>query len=817
MVKHRVADQKGCEGCPLATKFPDAGFAPPKWRDGDRLVVGEALGEQEALAGEPFVGKSGMVLQGLYRKAGVDWNGLTVINTLSCRPPDNVYPTSSEARSYCTPKEAGEIVEHCKKAHLEPVLKGREWRRIDALGEHALEAVTGKTGIGKWRGMPLESLHAPGTPNVIPTLHPSFLMREQSKFPVVISDLKKSLVQPPEFYNLFPSLGDVQAFNYADFAFDLECNRWNHNEIYMCGLSGKRFEAMVVPWKGPYIKELKRIFNGALLLKGQNILGFDLPVLEANGILAPHAEVRDIMLMQHLLQPDLDHDLEFIASLFTNKPAWKHLAQQQKEYYNAVDTDVVSQIEPQLWSLLKQQGLDKLYSQVSVPVAKIVNRMTQRGVRVDVSQITKVRERIKEQQAGLELQLPSSLRTHTQPINRRIPAPPGTLGKSGKPVKYVNVPSSESVVPWRSDKSVGKWLYEDLKLPVQKHIKTGKVSTDKYSLERLSRLGGKQFETEDGQKAKVGILAIKELRSLDETLTTFTKEKMEYGTSIHPHFSVHGTNSGRLSSSGPNAQNIPEALRVIYIPHKPDSYIVQADFSGIENRLTAHLAHDTDRLARFQQPGFSEHKWACEQFFNIPASEVQKSSDPESPYSKAKHIVHGSNYGLGARKMSLMYGVPEREVKQLLSKWKAAIPKTFNWQEHTAGLAKLNGVLTNPFGRKRWFGTSNYYTESLSFLPQSCAADIILRCMVGLYYDRISWPEIEVMKVCPVFKAAPREANLLVQVHDSLVWECPKGLLDTLVETLRLVMEQKWSQVGNFSCPVEIQFGENWGSLEVYK
>jgi uracil-DNA glycosylase family 4 len=806
----KVGDVPACSGCPLAAKFPNAGYVPVKWGEGNRLVVGEAAGADEELQGKPFVGKSGQVLQGLYRKAGVDWTSLTVVNTLSCRPPSSIYPTSADARSYCTKEEAQATLAHCKKAHLDPVLKGREWTRIDALGEHALEAVTGKQGISKWRGMPLEPLHRPGEPIVVPTLHPAFLMREQAKFPVVVSDLKKSLVQPPEYYNLYPSIGDLQDFEATEFAFDLECNRFNHNEIYLCGLSSKRFEAIVVPWKGPYVKELRRIFAAATVLKGQNILGFDLPVLEANGILAPNAEIRDIMLMQHLLQPDLDHDLEFIASLFTNKPAWKHLASQQKEYYNAVDTDVVSQIEPQLWALLRQEGLTKTYTHVSVPIAKIVAQMTKRGVKVDVSQISKVRERIKEEQAKLELQLPASLQSHKQAVNRRIPAPPGTLGKSGKPVKYVNVPSSESVVPWRSDKSVGKWLYEDLKLPVQKHIKTGKQSTDKYSLERLAKSVG-----DEGSKR--GILAVKELRSLDETLTTFAKEKVEFGTSIHPHFSVHGTNSGRLSSSGPNAQNIPEALRVIYIPNKPDHYIVQADFSGIENRLTAHLAHDTERLARFSDPSFSEHKWACEKFFGIPMGEVQKSSDPDSAYSKAKHIVHGSNYGLGARKMSLMYGVKESEVKQLLGKWKASIPKTFSWQEYTAGLAKVNGVLANPFGRKRWFGTSSYYTESLAFLPQSTAADIILRCMVGLVWDRIAWPEEAVMEVCPVFKAMPAGTNLLIQVHDSLVFECPKRDLDKVVATLRLVMQQPWPILANFSCPVEVQFGPSWGDLEVYK
>jgi DNA polymerase I-like protein with 3'-5' exonuclease and polymerase domains len=80
----------------------------------------------------------------------------------------------------------------------------------------------------------------------------------------------------------------------------------------------------------------------------------------------------------------------------------------------------------------------------------------------------------------------------------------------------------------------------------------------------------------------------------------------------------------------------------------------------------------------------------------------------------------------------------------------------------------------------------------------------------------VGWPEEKVLAVCPRFRALPQGVNLLVQVHDSLVVECPKSMLDDVVENLRYVMEQPWRELAGFSIPVEVQFGPSWGELEVY-
>ncbi len=151
----KVRDCPKCEGCPLRQKFPDNNLCPPRMGPSLRIVVAEAPGEEESIKLEPLVGGSGRIAQSMYRKAGVNWDELTLINTINCRPPDNVFPTDNKARSYCSEAEGEQIVKHCIKNHVLPVLESRPWTRLDIIGAKALYWLTGLTSIFKWRGSSL--------------------------------------------------------------------------------------------------------------------------------------------------------------------------------------------------------------------------------------------------------------------------------------------------------------------------------------------------------------------------------------------------------------------------------------------------------------------------------------------------------------------------------------------------------------------------------------------------------------------------------------------------------------------------------------
>lgn len=277
----------------MARLFPDNNFVAPFLVKGDRLCVAEAPGELEAERGEPLVGPSGSWLfgretedgkrtGGLYRAAAVEGSSVSKLNVLNCRPPKNVFPTDPDARSYISKEEAEAAVQHCLKAHVEPILKDPRFKRIDILGDKSLRALTGlEGGITRWRGSPVVVPQTGRTtPTAIPTLHPAFLARSQELMPAVVADLKKTLDIPDEHYIIRPSLEEVKAFTATEFAFDIETIRAT-GEVTMVGLCAKSTYAICVPAKGVYLDELRRIFENATVLVAHNGIQFDIPRLFA--------------------------------------------------------------------------------------------------------------------------------------------------------------------------------------------------------------------------------------------------------------------------------------------------------------------------------------------------------------------------------------------------------------------------------------------------------------------------------------------------------------------------------------------------------
>jgi uracil-DNA glycosylase family 4 len=811
----------------LAEKFPDNTFVAPRWGTGRRLAIAEAPGETEAQLGEPLVGGAGRWLRGtlgsdgrrhggMYKAAGVREETVTLVNVIQCQPPHNVFPLDSKARSYISARDARRAIEHCRQAHLEPVLQARPWERVDLFGDHALHAVTDSSeSITAVRGTPMaipsiNSSSGPPRTIAIPTLHPAYIMRDQDMMPIVVNDLAKSTQRPPEHFNLYPSLADVEAFDATEFAFDIETVPADHNRITMVGLSARDFHALVVPFSGDYRPLLRRIFNRATRVVGQNSVAFDIPHLAANGIeLSPRAEHFDLMLMHGLLFPEWSHSLDFIGRQFTSIGAWKG-DKTSEERYNARDVMVTWLCFRQMYPMLVKEKLLDLYRYKSVPLQLICSRMEALGVRCDPQRFDTVRMRVLSEMAELEKQLPEALRTQTVEVKRRQPAPLGTVGKSGKPVKFVMVPATEQVVPWRSSDFKKKYLYETLGLPAQENPKAeGKITADKGALDKLIRKYGSQYPW---------LKSLKELSKLGVLLSGFLNVEKQEAGEVHPRFNVVGTATGRLSSASPNFQNQPPAAKYMYVPRTPEMVFIECDYRSMEGRLTAWFSRDTDRLERMNDSSFNEYKWAINKIEGTPIEEIEKDNSVDAPYGLYKRIILGLGYGLGARKIANMYGIPEAKVKRIMFEIKSkAFPRLTSWQEATGALAKQQGFLVTPFGRKRWFWTDRAYTESLAFLPQSSGADIVFNAMIGLCYPKVGWPEELAAYVSPVLKPLPAEVELLVQVHDALLFECPRPMVEKAIDCIVPVMEQPWPQLRGFALPVSVEVGESWGEMEPWR
>lgn len=739
----------------------------------------------------------------MYSKAGVKESDNSVVNCIQCRPPNNIFPTDSQARSYISDGDAHTAVAHCIKNHVEPLLSSRPWKRVDTFGDKPLKLILEKSGgVTQWRGSVLPVPFLGPEPRAVPTFHPAYIARDQSMVPVVINDLRRDLVVEPERYTIYPSLLEVQQFKAKKFAFDIECNRWTH-EISMVGLSASPYESIVVPFTGEYIAELARIFSQADAVIGQNCIQFDLPILANNGVKIrgpKECTVWDIMLMHHLRFPVFPHDLQFIGTQFTNKGAWKS-DKAVMETYCARDVDVTYRCFGPLKELLEQARLLDIYQYVSWPLALICKSMTDAGVVMNGDRLKTLRKEYLGKLEELEKQLPPDLASFYVTKQKRVLAPEGTLGKGGKLVRYLTEPYEEKVEQWRSNKVKLHYLYDVLNLPVQHHIKTKKPTVDKGALDRLFH------------KTKHPILKVlKEMNKYATLLSGFAKEELESsGTTLHPSFNVHGTSAGRLSSSNPNIQNQPGKVRFMYVSRYEDGRIVAADFSGIENRLTAHMAGDRARATWLADPEYSEHKGLVSSFYDIPYDLVEKSHEKDSPYAICKIICHGTDRCMGADKISKQFDLDFNTVKKLQFAWKKKISDTISWQRRIMGEAERRGLVENVFGRKMWVWQSGSGPAAVSFYPQSTAADVIFRVMIGIYYDRIGWPEEWARKVCPFLENLPADCILFIQVHDELVVDSPKERVEEVKRILNKIMTQPWPELKGLTLPVAIEVGESWG------
>jgi len=802
----KVKDCKACNGCPFQVAFPHNELVAPKWGPGNLLCVGEAPGAEEAARGEPFVGAAGIWLRGphlaggkrgggLLAKAGITEAEVTFVNVIQCRPPNNVFPLDPAAR-YLPEDQRHRAVQHCIQAHLKPVLMARKWDIIYALGNHAFHVLTDSTlGITEARGFIFDCRQQPGT-RVAALLHPAAVMRDQTQVPVFVNDLRKAR-EPALRERRVTKPTPVQARGLLKDAtvlcVDVETD--SAGAITHVGLSPAPGDAVVLPYTPQFVPIIREALRNARVLIGHNLLGFDWPLLQREfGLDMWQYEFWDTMLMHHLRNPDLPHDLAFCVSSYLVTTPWKHTMEADIETYCAADAARTHALYTVLYAELRDTGqLLRVYREVSVPLAFLCQQMSEHGIYADPRRADVVRRHLEVRRNELAAQLPEKLRPYLKQRRRRVK-------ENGR---YRLEPVSERVVPYRSAKLLSKYLYEDLGLPQQHSLATGRVTVDKTAITRLQA-----HAKTDEQRRVLEVLS--ELRSIEQQLATFLQQD-RLGWQ-HPRFHVHGTATGRLSSSDPNLQNIPAVVRKMYVP-RPGHVFIEVDFRSLENRLTAWFAKDFDRLKRMEDPNFNEHRWMASLVFGIPYELVQKDKHRDSPYAKAKIVVHGTNYLMGARKISATHGIPYAEVKRILDTVRRVLPKTFIWQSDTVDKARSRGWLETPYGRRRWFWTDSLATQACAFLPQSTGADVCFETMIRLLWNRTPVTEAEARaRWGDDIEPLPPEVKLVVQVHDSLLFECPAEMADRVLARIVHVAEQPRAALDGLVLPVDATIlRTSWG------
>ena len=348
-----------------------------------------------------------------------------------------------------------------------------------------------------------------------------------------------------------------------------------------------------------------------------------------------------------------------------------------------------------------------------------------------------------------------------------------------------------------SPKQLGEILFEKLNLPQDKKSKTGNYSTSISVLEGLSTKG---FEIADL------IIEWRTLSKLKSTYTDALQESINKQTKrVHTSYSMASASTGRLASTNPNLQNIPirtsdgRRIREAFIAK--DGYkLISADYSQIELRLMAHAANETEMIKAFNE-NVDIHSQTASKVFGIPIEDL----DSEIRRS-AKAINFGIIYGISAFGLSKQLSCSQSEAKNFIESYFDQFPKIKSYMDAMIENAKMKGYVETFFGRRipiKGINSKNFQErsfaerQSINAPIQGSAADIIKRAMI---------------KIHNIFQAKKIVSKMLLQVHDELVFECPKDEINTVSNLIKKEMEQANLPLFPLNIPIVVDFGEadNW-------
>ena len=427
----------------------------------------------------------------------------------------------------------------------------------------------------------------------------------------------------------------------------------------------------------------------------------------------------------------------------------EHIARKGRTIWN---------VRPIVLKKLQDNEQYDLYDKLELPLASVLGEMESLGVKVDSSQLSAMGQELSRKLADIEADI---------------------YGLAGQ---QFNI---------NSPKQLGVILFEQLGLPVLKKTKTG-YSTAADVLEKL-----------EGQHEIISHILL--YRQLGKLLSTYIegllKEIHEDGK-VHTRFQQALTTTGRLSSTNPNLQNIPVRLeegrkiRKAFVPSVPGWVMVAADYSQIELRVLAHMSQD-ERLVQAFKDDSDIHTTTASDVFHVPVEEV--TGDMRRA---AKAVNFGIVYGISDYGLSQNLNITRKEAAAFIDRYFASFPGVKGYMNDIVAAAKNDGFVTTLMNRRRYLpdiSSSNFNLRSFAERTamntpiQGSAADIIKKAMI----DMDAALEREGLKT-----------NMLLQVHDELIFEVP---VDELEKIMQLVPEVMESAVPlDVPLKVDIATGDTW-------
>lgn len=622
---------------------------------------------------------------------------------------------------------------------------------------------------------------------------------DESKVPG--ASLPISTITKPFVVNTPQTLADLVAkLNKAKvIAVDTETTGTDSTAADLVGISIsiKEGEGYYIPlghtgWNEPQLpmaevmKALTPPLTNPNIPKAGHNLGFDYSMLKRNGLtIAPIGF--DTLIAEWLTDPGSHNlglkDLAFhrlgiemtkITELIgTGKKqiTFDQVPLEPAAAYAVADVDVVLRLMPELKEELERKGLTQLYHEVEMPFIPVLADMEMAGIMIDSDVLHEMSKELGQKLKALEK-------------------------KIYKAVGYeFNINSTQQLA---------KALFEDLKL--EPKDKSRKTATGKYST------AADVLEEMKGQHPVLdAILEHRELSKLKSTYVDALPETVNSETGrVHTSFNQCGSVTGRLASSNPNLQNIPirtelgrQVRRAFIAPR--GRRLVAADYSQVELRIAAHMANEKFWLDAFKR-GDDIHAATAAAVFSVPLDKVTKDQR-----RNAKAVNFGILYGMGAFSLAKNTGLTLGEAEEFIKKYFAELPGVKSYLDETKRKAATDGYVETLQGRRRYFPILTRFgsTREDQMLRARAEREAINAPVQGTAADIIKLAMLEIHKQLP--RKVP-SAEMLLQVHDELVFECDADDVEKLAAFVKKTMEGAFKL--NAHLAVEVRSGKNWEEMK---
>jgi len=421
--------------------------------------------------------------------------------------------------------------------------------------------------------------------------------------------------------------------------------------------------------------------------------------------------------------------------------------------YAAEDADIAYRLFEVLRPKLEEFELNELFEKIEMSTINVLSEMEMNGVYFDLKELKKLEEEYDKKLNSL-------------------------MNEMKKIVGYDFNPNSP--------KQVRELLFENLGLKGKRKTKSGSYSTDADSLEALR----------DEHPIIEKLLEYRKYQKLLSTYIIAIPKLVNKKTGrVHTSFNQTGTATGRLSSSDPNLQNLPireedgERIRSAVKAQRDDYVLLSADYSQIELRVLAHLTNDETLINAFNK-GEDIHALTAAAIFGVKIEDVDYNMRRVGKVVNFSLVYGSSPYGLAEN-----LKIPVEDAKDFMNRYFKTYQKVKEYQESSLKVATQKGYVETIFGRKRFLknittGKSELKRIVINTPIQGSAADIMKLAMINLY------------------KKLPKEAKLILQVHDEVVIELPKEIVEETKKTVQDCMENAVKL--KIPLKVDISVGKNW-------